>query len=62
MTYLKSIFTSVNCERCRENIETQFDDGELHEEAVIKKYLITAADGKSTIPSTITCKSLTQMT
>lgn len=46
----------VSVAAINQHLKKVFEDGELREESVIKKYLITAADGKDTTPSTITCK------
>lgn len=46
----------VSVAAINQHLKKVFEDGELREESVIKKYLITAADGKATTQSTITCK------
>ena len=49
----------VSVAAINQHLKKIFEDGELQEEAVIKKYLITATDGKkATTPSTITYKPL----
>lgn len=46
----------VSIPAVNQHLKRIFSDGELTEEAVVKKYLITAGDG--TFPSKMRCKSL----
>ena len=48
----------VSVAAINQHLKKIFEDGELQEEAVIKKYLITATDGKSTTRTTITYRQL----
>ena len=45
----------VSVSAINQHLKTIFEDGELEKDSVIKKYLITAADGKSYLTTT-TCK------
>ena len=43
---MMAVLYDVSVAAINQHIKKIFDDGELTEEAVIKKYLITASDGK----------------
>ena len=47
---------NVSIPAINQHVKKIFDDNELDEHSVVKKYLITADDGKNIIPTTITCR------